>query len=57
MHLKEYHSFYKVCCLGYNITHNSWVTKNSIEKNAPEVLAISKNTLANAAKGVLKLSK
>ena len=57
MHLKENHSYYKMCWLGYNINRRSQVTKKGIEENAPEVLAISKNTLANAAKGVLKLKK
>ena len=37
--LKENQLHYKVRLLGYNITHNSWVNKEDIEKNAPEVLA------------------
>ena len=54
--LKENQSHYKVRWLGYDMTHDSWVTKEEIEENAPEVLAIYRNTLANAAKCVL-LSK
>ena len=40
--------------LGYDITHNRWVTKEDIEENAPEVLAMYQNTLANAAKHMLQ---
>ena len=32
------------------MTQNSWVTKEDIEENVPEVLATYKNTFANAEK-------
>ena len=31
------------------MTHDSWVTKEDIEENVPEVLATYQNTLENAA--------
>ena len=36
------------------MTHDSWVTKEDIKENAPEVLATYRNTLANAAKCMLQ---
>ena len=36
------------------MTYDSWVNKENIEKNAPEVLAMYKNTLANTAKCMLQ---
>ena len=51
--LKEKQLHYKVHWLGYDITHNSWVNKEDIKENAPEVLATYRNTLANASKCVL----
>ena len=52
--LKENQSHYKVRWLGYDMTHDSWVRKEEIEETAPEVLATYRNTLANAAKRVLR---
>ena len=37
--LKENWLHFKVHWLGYDMTHNSWVNKEEIEENAPEVLA------------------
>ena len=31
------------------MTHDSWLNKEDIEENMPEVLAMYRNTLANAA--------
>ena len=53
--LKENQSHYKVRWLAYGMTHDSWVNKEDITENVPEVLAIYQNTLANAAKCVLCL--
>ena len=39
MHLKENQLHYKVHWLGYDMTHDSWVNKEEIKENAPEVLA------------------
>ena len=52
--LKENQSHYKVRWLAYNMAHDSWVKKEEIEENAPQVLATYQNTLANAAKHVLR---
>ena len=52
--LKENQLNYKVHWLGYDMTHNTWINKEDIEENVPEVLAIYRNTLVNAAKHVLK---
>ena len=37
--LKKNQLHYKMHWLGYDMTHNSWVTKDNIEENAPQVLA------------------
>ena len=52
--LKENQSHYKVRWLENDMTHNSWVTKEDIKENVLEVLATYQNTLANAAKCMLR---
>ena len=51
--MKENKSHYKVHWLGYNMTHDSWVNKEDIDKKVPEVLPTYQNTLMNAEKHVL----
>ena len=50
---KENQLHYKVRWLGCNMTHDSWVTKENIKENVPEVLETYQNTLENVEKLVL----